>query len=936
MSSQTQRLLSKTILRVDAASPLSENLPTIRKHRASHVAVFARERCLGVSSMNATKPPADSSTFADVVEGDSCITVADSASVEEFGRHFQDSNIEALLVNNSNGEFVGVVTRQSLLEAMLSERNSPPHADADYDATKHRRAESLLAGEKRILEIISAASSQDGGLTELAEFVESQSDGAICSILIMDESGSRLKNAASDGLPDALVEVIDGIQIGPQAGACGTAAYLNRTIIVSDISSDPLCVGVRDLALSHGLRACWSKPIRSPSGKVLGTIAMYFNQPRSPDANHKALIDRAIHLAAIAIERKRSEDALTRSEQKLRRAQQIAHVGSFELAADGTPAFWSDECFRILGIEPGSAIPSRKHYLEQFVHPDDREMSMHTVGKATNYRQRYEYEYRVVRPDASVRWVHIRGEPVCDAAGELVSIDGVMLDITERKQTEESLRASETTSRTLLEGSPVCTKIIDLDFRLRYMSAAGQNQLKIDDIEPFYGSSFPPDLYPESWRAPVRKLLQRAKKGETCSIECPVRDTDGIPVWYDTTFVPARDVDGQVQYIIVTSVNVTARRQAEEEARVHRDELAHVSRVSTMGELATGIGHELNQPLSAITAYSFAARRMADGIPSAPDEFRGMLDKLDDQAFRASEIVRRLRDFVRKTDSERTRAELNTLVQDVAAFIEPDVRQANVRLTLKLDESSPVLNVDTIQIQQVLVNLIRNAIDAMAETPIDQREVTVSTHVLPDGHSEVMVIDAGKGLGTHGGERIFDAFYSTRQGGMGMGLPISRSIVEAHGGKLSAKANVDRGTTFRFTIPQESTSEPDINPTVFIVDDEPVMRDSLSLVVQAPGIAVRCCASGTEFLEALEAYDESQPICLIADVQMRNMSGLELLEKLNRLNRHLPTVLMTGHGTPALKQRAQELGATALLEKPFHPAEVQEFIAVALRQSSNL
>ena len=113
------------------------------------------------------------------------------------------------------------------------------------------------------------------------------------------------------------------------------------------------------------------------------------------------------------------------------------------------------------------------------------------------------------------------------------------------------------------------------------------------------------------------------------------------------------------------------------------------------------------------------------------------------------------------------------------------------------------------------------------------------------------------------------------------------------------------------------------------------MRDSLSLVVQAPGIAVRCCSSGAEFLVALEDYDESQPLCLIADVQLRNMSGLDLLENLNRLNRHLPTVLMTGHGTPALKQRAQELGATALLEKPFHPAEVQEFIALALRQSSN-
>ena len=194
---------------------------------------------------------------------------------------------------------------------------------------------------------------------------------------------------------------------------------------------------------------------------------MYFEVPRNPDANHRALIDRAVHLAAIAIERKRAQDALTRSERKLRRAQQLAHVGSFELAVDGSPVFWSDECFQILGLEPGDQIPTHAQFLEQRVHPDDRDLSREVVGRALIRRERYDYEYRILRPDGSFRWVHSRGEPICDAEGNLVSIDGTLLDITERKQTEESLRASETTSRTLLEGSPVCTKIIDLDFNLR-------------------------------------------------------------------------------------------------------------------------------------------------------------------------------------------------------------------------------------------------------------------------------------------------------------------------------------------------------------------------------------------------------------------------------------------------------------------------------------
>jgi PAS domain S-box-containing protein len=1053
MPNSVRSIQSRTILRVNACASLSDTLATGRRQRASHVAVFEKDRCLGVSSLHNSSLLTRSSTFGDLVEEQRCINISDSATIEEIGRGFADPDVEAQVVHTDEGDFVGVVTRQSLLESLLDERNlarQPPTRD---ETSAVRQSESLLAGEKRVLEAIATSRSQDGGLTELVEFVESQSDGALCSILLIDDSGECLWKGASPSLPEEFAKAIDGLAIGPNAGACGTAAFLDQVVIVPEVATAPICVNVRDLALKHEIRACWSCPIHSSSGDILGTIAMYYQQPGSPDEFHRILIERSVDLATIVIERRNAVSDLARSEKRLSRAQQIAHVGSFELDADGSATYWSDECFRIIGLEPDGEVPTHEYFLENVIHPDDRAMSQQIVQKALQECSDFDYEYRIRRQDGSVRWVNARGKSVCNSSNRTIFVEGTFLDITEsklaseqlveqrfaismampgisrsdmagryveindhyasalgygpgeligsewgptvhpedlpramsayetmrrdgkgefearavrqdgslfqkrvlmvriedadgemtghhcfmrditeQKQAEDALRASETRSRTLLEGSPVCTKIIDLDSKLQYMSAAGQNQLKIDDIEPFYGTAFPPELYPEAWRAPVTERLERAKAGEICSLECPVRDTDGIEVWYETTFVPACDEDGSIQYVIVTSVNTTQRRQAEQEARTHRDELAHVSRVSTMGELATGIAHELNQPLTAIASYSYVAGMIVE--QSTPDlaKLNEILGNLEDQAFRAGEIVRRLREFVTKADSARTRVDLNQLVRDVARFVEPDIRQTGVTLKVNLEQSPPLVLADTIQIQQVLVNLIRNAIDAMKETPVNEREVAVATRILQDGQAEVIVSDRGKGLDKNELEQVFNAFFSTKQEGMGMGLPISRSIVEAHGGKLWSKSNTGPGATFRFTIPQENGCSSDRTPTVFIVDDEVAVRDSLSMVVQTLGVTAKCYSSPVEFLDVIESFDTSCAVCLIVDVQMPDITGLELLDELAILNKAIPAIMITGHGNATLRHQAKELGAVAFLEKPFRPAEVRELIGTHLQQ----
>lgn len=491
---------------------------------------------------------------------------------------------------------------------------------------------------------------------------------------------------------------------------------------------------------------------------------------------------------------------------------------------------------------------------------------------------------------------------------------------------KESVGPETDPIRTMLEGSPVCTKIIDLQSRLQYMSSAGQKQLKITNINEYYGAVFPSEIYPPSWHRRLRDYLERSKKGEICSLECPVLDTDGNEVWYDTTFVPASDEQNKIQYIIVTSVDITERRRAEEQARIHREELAHVARVSTMSELATGIAHELNQPLAAISSYSFAARAIVDELPErSTKKLKEILEKLEDQSIRAGEIVRRVRDFIGKSNSPRELVCINTLVKDVAKFLEPDIRKEEIELKLYLANNITHARIDKIQVQQVLVNLIKNSIDAIKSGMTNLREIVVTTEVR-NNCVEVLVSDTGKGIQNAQINQLFNAFFSTKSGGIGMGLPISRSIIEAHGGNLWSRPNQDIGATFGFSLPIGGDQNAEEQPIVFLVDDEETIRESLSVVVESIGFSARCFSDAIEFLDYVEEFGIQRPSCLIVDIQMPKIGGLDLLKQLNSNNFAIQTIVITGHGTVALKRRARELGVTAFLEKPFRPSLLRDHI----------
>jgi two-component system, LuxR family, sensor kinase FixL len=231
-----------------------------------------------------------------------------------------------------------------------------------------------------------------------------------------------------------------------------------------------------------------------------------------------------------------------------------------------------------------------------------------------------------------------------------------------------------------------------------------------------------------------------------------------------------------------------------------QSELVHMSRLSAMGEMASALAHELNQPLAAISNYMKGSRRLlsASADPNR-GKIEGAMDRAAEQAQRAGQIIRRLRDFVARGESEKRIESLSKLIEESGALGLTGAREQGVNLQFELDRSSDLVLVDRVQIQQVLVNLFRNALEAMANSP--QRRLVASTRPLPDDMVEIAVADTGSGFADGVETNLFQTFFTTKEAGMGVGLSISRSIVEAHGGRMWAESNPSGGATFRFTLP---------------------------------------------------------------------------------------------------------------------------------------
>lgn len=247
--------------------------------------------------------------------------------------------------------------------------------------------------------------------------------------------------------------------------------------------------------------------------------------------------------------------------------------------------------------------------------------------------------------------------------------------------------------------------------------------------------------------------------------------------------------------------DLTEQKRIEEEALRHRDQMVHASRLTTMGEMAAAMAHELNQPLSAIATYTAACKRFLDKGAEARADVVAVLQEIGAQAHRAGQIIQRMRDFTRTRQSQRRPTDVAAMIEEIRPLAELDARANHVPLTITIDPDLPPVSVDGIQIQQVILNLLRNGADAMADVSPADRRLALRAWLQPDQTIRIDITDNGHGVGEAARQHLFTPFFTTKATGMGMGLAISRSIITAHGGKLDCVNNPEGGATFFFTLP---------------------------------------------------------------------------------------------------------------------------------------
>ncbi|MFI4995383.1 MAG: PAS domain S-box protein [Hyphomicrobiales bacterium] len=494
------------------------------------------------------------------------------------------------------------------------------------------------------------------------------------------------------------------------------------------------------------------------------------------------------------------QGALERGDDNFLRAMlDGAGIGTWRMDLPGRALRLSPTSARLLGAQehPPGTWPE----LLALVHEDDRGRVSLAIEHSIKEGIDFASDYRVLLPDGKVHWLRQRARLFRDGGDARAKMRGVVLDIDEHKRTERALRARERHLQSILETVPDAMIVIDEQGLMQSFSTAAERLFgfRPSEVIGHNVSLLMPepdrsrhDGYLERYRSTGerhiigvgRVVTGRRKDGSTFPMHLSVGEMHSGSERHFTGFV--RDL--------------TERQETQTKLQELQSELVHVSRLTAMGEMATTLAHELNQPLAAISNYLRGSRRLLEargdpGLATVQDA----LGKGAEQALRAGQIIRRLRDFVTRGETEKRVERLSKLVEEASALALVGARERGVRVELTIGPDVDMVIVDRVQVQQVLVNLLRNAMDAMQDA--SRRELSISVVPVGGDMVEVAVADTGPGISDEIKAKLFQPFVTSKQHGMGVGLSISRTIVESHGGNLWAEPNEGGGAIFRFTVP---------------------------------------------------------------------------------------------------------------------------------------
>jgi PAS domain S-box-containing protein len=471
---------------------------------------------------------------------------------------------------------------------------------------------------------------------------------------------------------------------------------------------------------------------------------------------------------------------------------------------DGSRDFYSQRWLEFTGL---SAEEARTKGWAAAVYPEDQAAVADKWSSAVTTGEPFEVEARGRSAHGDYRWFLIRAEPLRNESGSIVKWYGSNTDIEDRKRATEALRRSEAQWREVFEHNPVMYFMVDATGTVLSVNAFGATQLGYT-VPELIGQSVLKAFFQEDQDFVLKNVAVCLETlGQPHSWEVRKVRKSGTVLWVRENAKAVRRSDNQV-IVLIACEDITERKRTEEELHRAQAQLRHVARVTTLGELSASIAHEVNQPLTGVVSSGNACLNWLASEPPNIEKARQSVDRIIREANRASEVVGRVRNLAKKAPLQKVWLDINHMIQETIVLTRREIDQSRVSMRTQFSSDLPLVWADRIQLQQVTLNLIINAVEAMNTLDDESRDLFICTGKNEFNDVLLTVQDSGPGLDPRELEIIFEAFYSTKREGMGMGLAVSRSIIEGHGGRLWATPNVSRGATFQFTLPtgQEEAS----------------------------------------------------------------------------------------------------------------------------------
>lgn len=785
--------------------------------------------------------------------------------------------------------------------------------------------EGFFQAQCRLLERIVREEPYHEVLEDIVRLIERFGDpGLMCTILVIEHD--RVRTGAAPSLPAAYAEKLDGLPIGPEEGSCGAAAFHNRIVIAADIATHPNWKRYRDLALPHGLRACWSAPITDGT-RVIGTFAMYYREVREPSPRDLELIGHATHLAAMAIVREReskarreTETALRASEERLRAI--IEHTPDVAIQwydAPGRMVFCNEASRRLFGWHDRPVLGHTLEELGFFTPAEEaRFAEARTLALRGTPPPPYEFEFK--RADGTTGYLLSTVFRIPVQSGEpcFVCMD---VDLTERRRSEKLAHESEALRATMFASvaDPIFCLAVEDEDRYRFLSI---NRAFLDGTglleEQVVGHELAA-VIPEPSRS-----LALGKFREAIAARAPVRWEDLTPFPTGVrhgliTISPMFGDDGRCTTLVASVHDITAIRVGETERRELEVRLQQSQRLQSLGTLASGIAHDFNNILAAIVANTELALEDPAGV-------REHLGEVKHASRRAARLVERILSFGRKQEVRKERGDLRAAVQEVLTMVRASI-PTSITLETRFAGDTFETSFDATQVHQVMTNLVVNAAHAIGR----QRgtiEVSLAHHVhagsppleLAEGpYLRLTVSDTGHGMDAATLARAFDPFFTTKAPGegSGLGLSIVHSIMKGHDGAVVVESTVGVGSKFDLYFPV--APPPAVTPvpgrTLMLVDDEEAILFLGKRILTKLGYEVIGHSDPVIALEDFRARPD-RFAAVISDVLMPGMSGVALMSAIRSVHAKVPLILTSGHVRAEDVEAAKALGIEEPVLKP--------------------